>query len=178
MYLSCWHGILLGGHVWSWCTTLSSSCTCLAGAAELRGDLERATGVELPATLAFDYPTPADAASALAVRMADAAHAADASIVEDLEPAAHILPLQQAFPETGISGNMSKSPPSSPLCSYLRFSSTHKKVMCCKIHYTLSLQDCVHIMRHLLQTNMSWQRLSGPTTAQQGDPIATHVRPR
>ena len=79
------------------CAALSCSCTCLAGAAELRGDLERAAGVELPATLAFDYPTPADAAAALAVRMADVdAHVAGASIVQDLEPAAHTPSLQQA----------------------------------------------------------------------------------
>ena len=93
----------------SWCTTLSCLCKCLAGAAELRGDLEHATRVELPATLAFDYPTPADAAAMLAVRMASAvAHTADASIVEQLEPAAHTLALQQAFAKTGISGNIWK----------------------------------------------------------------------
>ena len=71
--------------------------------------------MELPATLAFDYPTPADAAAMLTVRMANAvAHAADASIVEELEPTAHGLALQQAFPETGVSGNINKSLPSVP----------------------------------------------------------------
>ncbi len=76
-------------------------CVYVPGAAELRADLERVTGLSLPPTLAFDYPTPAEAATMLAGRMAAAAHATGSA------PDAHapsVSPSQHAAPGGSASG--------------------------------------------------------------------------
>ncbi|MBO4208146.1 SDR family NAD(P)-dependent oxidoreductase [Micromonospora echinofusca] len=53
-------------------------------AVELRNKLQRATGVELPATLVFDYPTPTDVVELLRVHL-DPASAAEASLLAGLD---------------------------------------------------------------------------------------------
>ncbi|MEH1017261.1 SDR family NAD(P)-dependent oxidoreductase [Micromonospora sp. CPCC 206060] len=53
-------------------------------AVELRNKLQRATGVELPATLVFDYPTPMDVVELLRVHL-DPASAAEASLLAGLD---------------------------------------------------------------------------------------------
>lgn len=66
-----------------------------AGAAELRGDLERPTGLDLPPTLAFDYPTSAEMAAMLAARMSAAA---SAGAEEAPAPGDRFPPMQPAPP--------------------------------------------------------------------------------
>ena len=66
-----------------------------AGAAELRGDLERSTGLDLPPTLAFDYPTSAEMAAMLAARMSAVA---SASAEEAQAPDDRATPMQPTPP--------------------------------------------------------------------------------
>ena len=73
----------------------------MPGAAELRADLERATGLSLPPTLAFDYPTPAEAVNMLAERMVAAQPAAD-SAADTYTPMA--IPPERAAPGGDASG--------------------------------------------------------------------------
>ena len=76
-----------------------------AGAAELRGDLERATGLDLPPTLAFDYPTSAEMATMLAARMSAVA---SASADEAQTPDDSSRPMQPApaLPDTEVQTGM------------------------------------------------------------------------
>ncbi|MEU1313364.1 SDR family NAD(P)-dependent oxidoreductase [Streptomyces cinnamoneus] len=77
-------------------------------AMELRNELNTATGLRLPATLAFDYPSPAAVAGHLAAELADGDQDALAPVKEQIDQLVELLARIEPSEEerTGIAGRL------------------------------------------------------------------------